>query len=93
LILSVCAIRILLHSIFALTFFTFSSNVRRRTVPRSTDNFVYPACSFAFSNVNSRDVFIAIHQIGSNAIGLDVVPLKVIKKISSGHSSCFYAFK
>jgi hypothetical protein len=36
--------------------------------------------SFAFSNVNSRDVFIAIHQIGSNAIGLDEVPPQFIKK-------------
>jgi hypothetical protein len=44
----------------------------------STGNFVNPAISFAFSNVNSRDFFIAIHQIGSNAIGLDEGLLKLI---------------
>jgi hypothetical protein len=43
------------------SFFTFSSIVRRPTVQRSTGNFV--PLLFAFSNVNSRDVFIAIHRI------------------------------
>jgi hypothetical protein len=61
------------------SFFTSSSNVRRPTVQRSTGNFVPPVRSFAFSNVNLRDVFIAIHRIGSNAIGLDEVPLRFIK--------------
>jgi hypothetical protein len=36
--------------------FTSSSNVRPPTVQRSTGNFVPPTRSFAFSNVNSRDV-------------------------------------
>jgi hypothetical protein len=54
------------------SFFTSSSNVRRPTVQRSTG-------SFAFSNVISRDVFIDIHRISSNAIGLDGVPLRFIK--------------
>jgi hypothetical protein len=61
------------------SFFTSSSNVRRPTVQRSTGNFVPPVCSFVFSNVNSRDVFIAINRIGLNAIGLDGVPLRFIK--------------
>jgi hypothetical protein len=64
-------------------FFTSFCNVRRPTVQRSTarstGNFVPPTRSFAFSNVNSHDVFIAIHRIGSNAIGLDEVPLRFIK--------------
>jgi hypothetical protein len=60
-------------------FFTFSSNGRRPTVQRSTGNFVSPARLFALSNVNSRDVFITIHQIGSNTIGLDELQLKFIK--------------
>jgi hypothetical protein len=42
-------------------------------------NFVRPARSFAFFNVNSRDVFIAIHWICSNGIGLDEMPLRFIK--------------
>jgi hypothetical protein len=61
------------------SFFTSSSNVRRPTVQCSTGNFVPSVRSFALSNVNSRDVFIAIHRIGSNAIGLDEVPLRFIK--------------
>jgi hypothetical protein len=61
------------------SFLTSSSNVRRPTVKRSTGNFVPPARSLAFSYVNPRDVFIAIHRIGSNAIGLDEVPLKFNK--------------
>jgi hypothetical protein len=48
-------------------------------VQQSTGNFVPPARSFAFSNVNLRDVFIAIHRIGANAIGLDGVPLRFMK--------------
>jgi hypothetical protein len=48
------------------SFFDASSNVRFPTVQRFTGNFVPPVRSFAFSNVNSRDVFIAIHRIGSN---------------------------
>jgi hypothetical protein len=63
------------------SFFTSSSNVRRPTLQRSTGNFVPPARFFALSNVNSRDVFVAIHQIGSNAIGLDEVQLRFTKKI------------
>jgi hypothetical protein len=35
------------------------ANARRATAQRSTGTFVPPARSFAFSNVNSRDVFIA----------------------------------
>jgi hypothetical protein len=46
---------------------------------RSTGNFALPERSFGFSNVNSRDIFIAIHRIGSNAIGLNKVPLIFIK--------------
>jgi hypothetical protein len=68
------------------SFFTFSSNVGCPTVQRFTGNFVPPARSFAFSNL--RDIFVAILWIGSNAIGLDEVPLKFIKKISSVNSSC-----
>jgi hypothetical protein len=68
------------------TSFTFFSNVQRPTVQRFSGNFVPPARSFAFSNVNSRDVFIAIHQIGSNAIGLDEVLPQFIKKKMSVHS-------
>jgi hypothetical protein len=63
------------------SFFTSSSNVLRLKVQRSTDNFVPTTRSFAFSNVNSRDVFIAIHQKDSNAIGLDEVPLKLLPSI------------
>jgi hypothetical protein len=63
-----------------LSFFTSSSsNVRRPKVQWSTGNFVPPVRYFAFSNVNSRDLFIAIHRIGSNAIGLDEMPLIFIK--------------
>jgi hypothetical protein len=48
------------------SFYTSSSNVRRPTVRWST---VPSARSFVFSNVNLRDVFIAMHRIGS--ISLD----------------------
>jgi hypothetical protein len=54
--------------------FTSSSNVRRPTVQQFTSNFVPTMRFFAFSNVNSREV-------GSNAIGLNEVPLKFIKKL------------
>jgi hypothetical protein len=47
------------------SFFNSSSNVRRPKVQRSTGNFV--PLLFAFSNVNSHDVFIAIHRIKAQA--------------------------
>jgi hypothetical protein len=61
------------------SFFTSFSNVLRPTDQRSTGKFVPPARSFVLSNVNSRDVFIAIHRIGSNAIRPEKVPLRFIK--------------
>jgi hypothetical protein len=72
-------------------FFTSSSNVRRPTIQWSTGNFLPQAHSFAFSNVNSRDVFIDIHQICSNAIGLVEVPLKFILK-KTVYSPCCHVY-
>jgi hypothetical protein len=70
------------------SFFNSSSNVRRPKVQRSTGNFV--PLLFAFSNVNSHDVFIAIHRIKAQAYQKKMTILVFV--YFGTHNSKIYTF-
>jgi Reverse transcriptase (RNA-dependent DNA polymerase) len=59
----------------------FTSTQNSTTSNRRTTNNDVGSNEFAFSNTFDLEVFNAIHQIKSNAIGLDGVPLKFLKLI------------